>query len=111
MGLRLPLGRGATSSSADAAQSKQHAGRASAAFDKAWGLLVVAALTMGGFGIVSGLIYAAVVWSLLALIPLVVYLTAWLLVARTAEKPGAPTEKHPADSPASSRSPAGRCLA
>ena len=59
--------------------------------------MFVAGLTVSGFGIVAGLIYAAIVWSLLALIPLVVYLTAWLLVARSGENPGAPIEKHPAD--------------
>ena len=64
------------------AQGRRRTRPASAAFAKARDLLAVGALFLIGYGIVAGLIYAAVVWSLLAVIPLVVYLTAWLLVAR-----------------------------
>jgi len=65
------------------ARGKRRTERASAAFDKAFDLLLVTVLVLTGFGIVAGLIYAAVVWSLLALIPLVLYLTAWLLMTRS----------------------------
>jgi hypothetical protein len=65
-----------------ARRGKPRSGRASAAFDKAFGLLFVVGLGLAGFGIVAGLIYAAVVWSLLAVIPLGLYLTAWLLTIR-----------------------------
>jgi hypothetical protein len=62
--------------------------RTSDALDRALGLLVVGAVAVSGFGIVAGLIYAIVDWSLLALIPLVLYLTAWLVVACSQRSPG-----------------------
>ena len=65
-----------------AVASASNEASAIAAFDKAFGLLFVVGLGLAGFGIVAGLIYAAVVWSLLAVIPLGLYLTAWLLTIR-----------------------------